>query len=644
MKTSIGALTESVANYRPYSSNAELASTETTHSTCERNPLSNNNLSCAQAHKTVGRERCIGSEVLRDLLLENPYCIDLRIKLARSYQLLGYPDLAAGESYKALLLIDEVVDEAGEYHESALEAAKKLIGCLPVQQRIERAVEQPEIAERLQLSEDHHSSIDIEVEDDEAAAWARTYWSKDAYFLLLECLLACGSLKSAFDYCLRVSKIFPGDPQFVSVQEKLENKLRSYFESKSITWDQKSIHVDDYPERGYVRRELYPWNSYEPDRFSAESLKFLNDEMSKVAPKLGVVATDLPLLDAGKLVSNSEAVITGSSSKYIKQLGVFARENIPLGEVVLEEKSMLTAIGRLHEFFCDACSATLPRENATTETPNGTFSGNRQICCEDCDDVFYCSPECHELAQSSYHPALCGCVVDLISKDIPATEAADTLYSLLLLRALAMAETQEVHPLELKEVKYIWGDYHGLPLEKVWCASQDGQLFDAFASVPQTLPFSFNANILTPLHMLEKMDVNVFDMNSRYDFWVFNTLYAKFRGTASARQGPDGRPEVSAVHPLWCLANHSCDPNVAWEWQGSIKFWTREKMIAWKNKESSRSPGIRKGEELLSHYCDVRLPVKERREWAIGALGGVCLCERCLWEAAEEESEGIAAA
>lgn len=341
---------------------------------------------------------------------------------------------------------------------------------------------------------------------------------------------------------------------------------------------------------------------------------------------------------------HSETTITGQPSKYIKQLGIFAKENIPPGEVILEEKSMLTAIGRLHEFFCDACSATLPKGNAATETPEGPLSSNQQIYCEDCDDVFYCSLECHDLAQSSYHPALCGCVVDLISKDIPATEAADTLYSLLLLRALAMAETQDVHPLELKEVKYIWGDYHGLPLEKVWHTGRNGQIPDAFASVPQTLPFSFNANILTPLHMLEKMDVNIFETNSRYDFWVFNTLYAKFRGTASARQGPDGRPEVSAVHSLWCLANHSCDPNVAWEWQGSIKFWTREKMVTWKNKEGRRSPGIRKGEELLSHYCDVRLPVKERREWAIGALGGICLCERCLWEAAEEKVEEIAVA
>lgn len=335
----------------------------------------------------------------------------------------------------------------------------------------------------------------------------------------------------------------------------------------------------------------------------------------------------------------SESPVSNSGLKSIKQLGIFAKEDIYPGEVVLEEKSMLTAIGRLHDSFCDACSIALPKVMTTIVETEDLETPNQSICCEDCNDVFFCSDSCQELAQRSYHPALCGCVVDLISKDIPATEAADSLYSLLLLRVLAMAETQNAHPLELKEVKYIWGDYHGLSLEEAWKTNQQDQLHDAFGSVPQTLPFSFNANILTPLHMLEKMDVNIFEQDHRYDFWVFNTLYAKFRGTASARQGLDGRPEVGAVHPMWCLANHSCDPNVAWEWQGSIKFWIREKMVAWKGKEGRRSPGIKKGEELLSHYCDVRLPVKERREWALGALGGTCVCKRCVWEDSTEGSE-----
>jgi len=54
---------------------------------------------------------------------ENPYSIIRRLELSREYAALGYPDLAAGEAYMALLLIDEVCEDGGEYHEEAFEAA-----------------------------------------------------------------------------------------------------------------------------------------------------------------------------------------------------------------------------------------------------------------------------------------------------------------------------------------------------------------------------------------------------------------------------------------------------------------------------------------------------------------------------------------
>ena len=87
---------------------------------------------------------------------------------------------------------------------------------------------------------------------------------------------------------------------------------------------------------------------------------------------------------------------------------------------------------------------------------------------------------------------------------------------------------------------------------------------------------------------------------------------------------------------MWCLANHSCDPKVSWEWQGSIRFRTREELVNWKGRNPNAQPGLLKGEEMLSHYCDIRLPVKERREWAVGALGGDCMCPRCIWEESRE--------
>lgn len=296
----------------------------------------------------------------------------------------------------------------------------------------------------------------------------------------------------------------------------------------------------------------------------------------------------------------------------VKQLGVFAKEDLQPGELVLDELSFLTATGRINDSYCDACSGLL-NSSRTQEL----------VACEECREAVFCSDRCASKAPSSYHSAICDADISSLAKDVPANEAADALYFLLVARAITMAETRQCHPLELDEVKYLWGDFNMPSPQK------------------RGLPFSFKYHVLLPLHLLENLDVNPFTTKN-YNTWVINTLFAKFRGVASARQSLDGsgRPEVGAVHPLWCLANHSCDPNVKWSWEGGMKFWvrTKEDRAVWdppKQGDGTEWDGIKEGEEILSHYCDIGLPAKERREWAAGALGGVCRCKRCIWEAGE---------
>jgi hypothetical protein len=60
---------------------------------------------------------------LRQRTPDQPYSVVHRLKLAKAYRDLGYPDLGAGDAYKALILIDEVKDEGFEYHEEAVAAA-----------------------------------------------------------------------------------------------------------------------------------------------------------------------------------------------------------------------------------------------------------------------------------------------------------------------------------------------------------------------------------------------------------------------------------------------------------------------------------------------------------------------------------------
>lgn len=313
------------------------------------------------------------------------------------------------------------------------------------------------------------------------------------------------------------------------------------------------------------------------------------------------------------------------------QLGLFAKEDIAADEIILRENSLLTATNRLHDDLCDACNAPLPDLSAA-DPPVGCEGG--------CADTVFCSQACHDLAQRVYHGAICGLEdgLESIGKDIPdPKDKADYLYLLLLGRALAMSATQDVDALELPEVKYIWGDFHDYDINSASNTGKDDSV---------SLPFSFQLNILQPMRFLEEMEIDPYASLSRYDTWVLNTLYAKFRGTASGRLSTwDGGPELCAVHPLWCLANHSCDPNVRWEWGGEITFRARhdEETAVWVRTDQdgkiaakpSAKGGIAKDQEILNHYCDIGLPVKERREWASGALGGICRCDRCVWESFE---------
>jgi len=64
-------------------------------------------------------------ETLTAELRQHPYDLVLYLERAQIYGELGYPDLSAGDSYRALLLHDECVNEGFEYHEQALEALQE---------------------------------------------------------------------------------------------------------------------------------------------------------------------------------------------------------------------------------------------------------------------------------------------------------------------------------------------------------------------------------------------------------------------------------------------------------------------------------------------------------------------------------------
>ena len=530
---------------------------------------------------------------LTDGLISQPYDLTLYLERAVVYGDLAYPDLAVGDAYRALLLTDEVANEEFEYHEKAIE-------CL----QMHTAVPLPDVLAYGNLIREWSPELSSDLANGEnAARLLAKLASVRAYQILSLSLLLVGCLKSAQTFCSRGLKVSPDNQELMDTQEHIKIVARRRLR-------REEYDINDLPDNGLVRREVYPWNDHEPDRFSKESLRALNHDLASMAPKCAIKVATLPVLLEGASNTDDYEIIPTC-----KQLGVFATEDIKAGDTVLQEYSLLTANNRLKDSICDACGSDLP----------GLGDDVQPVNCDTCYDTVFCTQNCHDLAQERYHPAVCEKDVDDIAKDPSAFEADETLYLLLLARVLALAAHQETHPLDVREVKYIWGDF-------VPTATNDIDVSPNAGPPPEwTLPFSFKYNIETPLHILEKMDIDAFTAVGSYDLWVLNTLYAKFRGTASARKSTkDGRPDVAAVHPFWCLANHDCDPNVTWEWGGQMTLWAREERVVGK-----KPGGIKKGEEILNHYCDINLPVQQRREWARGSLGGWCMCRRCRDESGD---------
>ena len=317
---------------------------------------------------------------------EKPYDCDPYIRRAACYEKLGYPDLAAGDAYRALLLTDEVLDESGEWHELAVEALESTVkkADWSLNDGAESGLSTNGVVTGIGHTggKQHEERSDMAVDGKEDDPWYQVVaegYARRSYEMLARTLADCGDLKAAYDFTERGLKVFPSHGVFTKLQEQILHKHCQSRLQKDPGWDLSDFNPrTDLSENGIVRREIYPWNRHESDRFSEDSMSLLNVKIRKVASKCEVRAVELPILNTQAFDKEGQKPAT------VTQMGVFASEDISPNETVLLEPSVLTSSTRLFDPLCDACSSALPMVHPDHPLPS----------CPDCADIVFCSEAC----------------------------------------------------------------------------------------------------------------------------------------------------------------------------------------------------------------------------------------------------------
>lgn len=397
---------------------------------------------------------------------------------------------------------------------------------------------------------------------------------------LMEGLIAANACKDYLDLSKEAVARFPTDAVFPSELANAESWLKQREKILKAQHESGELSVKRMRstlENGSVYPVAYPWMGEGMINRDDAVFKMVKEEFQSNSANATV---------AKSTIRN----VSGGNVDEFDVLGVVASKDINVGDTVLVD-STLASVLESDKDRCPACCAPI----STSTISNA--------CCP----VLYCSHACSAIALSTFHPAVCG--KDFSDLFTAATDSQPTssnsLDSMLLLRILALSKQHaETNPLETPLLARLTPTY----------------------GLDQLTIFSFVWHIVFPITLLQRLDIDPFSDPS-YDTWVLHTLRCRVQNNQHA-QILDGTLGTS-VSPLYSMFNHSCAPNIDWDY---VDGSSTVRMFAVKK--------VAKGEELFISYLRAwDMDIKERQAKLMGWLGRACGCAKCEGEMALEARE-----
>ncbi len=437
--------------------------------------------------------------------------------------MLGYPELAVGDAYKACLLCD-----AGVENNTALGQSVMLQSGMAIWFRDnEWNKSLPGLAFKLRI------------------VIALRNIQRDAYKTMIQALGDCDAIWNVIQMCKEAGEKFPQDSFFAGQLKLSELTIRNTLPVMQATGTTPSQHLHMLRSGGVIARP-YPWMESSQLTRDDRVLATVRDAFEEKSGMCTVDRSSIgnPSSIHSKSSSTTSTARTTPASTDV--LGVFATQSIRSGDVLMLDATAIGVCNTKGPNICGNCCCALFAQRV------------RGHCC----DVSYCSSQCQDLAMTYYHKIVC-------NKDFgwlyELTKVADTdtleMMSLMFLRFLALCvQNGSSHPLDHPLVARLTSQYGG-----------DHRDF-----------FSLTETIIQPIKILQRLGVDVF-ADLRYDTWVVQTIWTRIANNKHANT-IEGRL-IFAVNPLFSFFNHSCEPNVEWEMQDGSNLRIRAKGSANKGEE-----------------------------------------------------------